>query len=174
MSTINVSQITLDDALNDPDPLSFDAPVRTPQTARITCRVCARKEDVPILAAGLLCGHCRADLDATERHIRETLAVAEARFQDALTRWDADLAQADEADQLRYTRVAEALDKIAVARGKRTERTEVELKYARAIAKGDGLSAILRSKEACDDAATAVEQVRAWAERALEEVRAAR
>jgi hypothetical protein len=142
-----------------------------PATTRITCRVCDRKEDVPILSSGLLCALCRQDLDATERHIRETLEATELRLENAYDYFIAGLAQADEVDQARYGRVSEALDKAVMGE---LNRTEVELKYARAIAKGDGLSAILRSKEACDQVITEVERVRGWANAALEEVLAAR
>lgn len=37
---LNLKQITLTDALNDPDPLSFDRPVRGPSIVGATCRAC--------------------------------------------------------------------------------------------------------------------------------------
>lgn len=163
MTPINLSQITLDDALNDPNPLSFDPPVRPPLTTRITCRVCDRTEDVPIGTAAQLCTHCRADLDATERHIHETLEAAETALSTAWCRWDADLAQSD--DRERYARVCAA--KEAGAPG-------FAEKYARAIAKGDGLSVLLIQSEAVEVLFAATERTRGWAERALEEVREAR
>lgn len=163
--------------ISNPQQLTLDAEVgafwaekpqraATPPTARITCRVCARKEDVPVLSAGLLCGHCRADLGATERHIRETLAVAEARFQDALDTFSAVYAQADPRDQERYHAVEEA--RAAGMAGFRE-------KYARALDKGDGLSVLLRAKEACDATAREAQgKLYAWAYAALDEVEAAR
>lgn len=165
MATIDLQQITLDDALNDPAPLSFDPPQRPPATARITCRVCDRKATVPILSSGLLCPDCRADLDTTARHIAETLAAAEQRFVVAVEGWDADYAHADEQDQARYHVVCEAR-----AAGAAT----FQAKYERALAKGDGLSALLRSKERCDAVADEVQRVRIWAACAMNEVEAAR
>lgn len=166
MGAINLQQITLEDALNDPDPLSFEPPARPPLTARITCRVCDRTEDVPILNAGLLCSLCRADLDATERHIRETLAAAELHFQNAVDAWDAAYGQATKEDQDRYHNVCEA--RAAGTAGFRE-------KYQRALAKDDGLGALLRSKEACDVTAQEAQgKLAAWAYAALDEVEAAR
>ena len=111
MSTIDLQQITLEDALNDPAPLSFDAPHRPAVlTTRITCRVCNRKQDIPVLATGLLCDLCRADLDATEAHIRATLAAAEQALTEAWTRWDADLAHASDKDRAFYEQACAAQD----------------------------------------------------------------
>ena len=167
MSTIDLQQITLEDALNDPDPLSFDPPPRvTVLTIRRTCRVCDKPAEIPILAAGLLCAHCRRDLGATERHIRETLAAAEQAFDDATTRWDAVWAQADPNDRARFHVVDDA--RLANAPG-------FAAKYQRALDRGDGLSALLRAKEACDDVVARVQgRLAAWAEQALEEVSMAR
>lgn len=160
---MQLRRITLEDALNDPDPLSFDVPKRPVQTARITCRVCDRKEDVPILSAGLLCDLCRADLDATEQHIRETLTATEQALGDAWTRWDADLAHSDESDRERYSRVCAAQGTPGF-----TER------YQRALDKGDGLSTLLRSAERAQGATQAMARTQAWADAALVEVEAAR
>lgn len=167
MTPINLQQITLEDALNDPDPLSFDPPPRAAVlTARITCRVCDRKEDIPILSSGKLCTHCRRDLDATERHIRETLAASEQALDAATDRWGAVWAQADDKDRARYHVVDDA--RLANAPG-------FAAKYQRALDRGDGLSVLLRAKEACDEVAARVQgRLAAWAARALEEVLLAR
>lgn len=167
MSTINLQQITLESALADPDPLSFDPPPRAAAlTIRRTCVVCDKPAEIPILAAGLLCDHCRRDLDATERHIRETLAAAEQAFDDATTCWDAVWGQADSNDQARYFNVCEA--HAANAPG-------FAEKYKRALERDDGLSALLKAKAACDDVAARVQgRLAVWAEQCLEEVREAR
>jgi hypothetical protein len=159
--------ITLEDALNEPAPLDFDArPARgAVLTARITCRVCDKPATVPILSSGLLCEHCRRDLDATARHITQVLEATEARFVAAVERWDADYAHAEVRDQERYQNVGGARAALSAA--------EFARKYDRAYAKGDGLSMLLQSKERCDAVAVEVERVRAWASAALEEVEAA-
>lgn len=164
MATIDLQQITLEDALNDPDPLNFTPP-RPPLTARITCRVCDRREDVPISSSGLLCALCRADLDATEQHIRETLTATEQTLGDAWARWDADLAHADEADRERYQKVSAAQKENAPGFAER---------YRRALGKGDGLSVLLSSAERAQGAVRAMEYTQGWADAALGEVEAAR
>lgn len=158
-------QITLDMALNDPDPLSFDArPTRGPAlTARITCRVCERPAAVPILSSGLLCDLCRADLDATERHICARLAAAEQTLHDAWDTWHADHAAATERDQARYAAVCAA-----------QAAPDYAARYQATLALGDGLSALLKSAERAEAALGAMKQVQTWANAALEEVRAAR
>jgi hypothetical protein len=160
-----MTQLTLDakvDAFWAEKPQRLAAPL----TTRITCRVCDRTEDVPITSAGLLCALCRVDLDATERHIRETLAAAELRFQNAIDAWNAAYAQADPKDQERYHAVDEA--RAANAPG-------FQAKYRKAFRKGDGLSALLEAKERCDEATEQVQgRLAAWADAGLEEVRAAR
>lgn len=165
-TTFVLGQISLADALNDPAPLSFDPPARPPLTARITCRVCERKEEVPILSSGLLCSLCRADLDKTELHIAATLASSEQRLYDAWGRWEAGWGQAQENDQARYQNVLEARVSLPAA--------EFARKYEKAKAKDDGLSALLRSKERCDAVVPEVERVRAWARTAQDEVEAAK
>lgn len=169
MSTINLSQITLDDALNDPDPLSFDVPRRPPLTARITCRVCDKPAEIPILAAGLLCDLCRADLDATEAHIRQTLDAAEQALTDAWTRWDADLAHSGEAEW--WARVSAAA--LAVEQGQ-MPRADYDRKAQAALTQGGPRAALLRQSQATIDVAAATEWTRGWARAALEEVEAAR
>lgn len=165
-TTFVLGQITLADALNDSDPLSFDAPQRPPLTARITCRVCEKPAEIPILSSGLLCNLCRQNLDATEAHIRSTLAAAELRFQNALDTWNATYAQAEPRDQERYHAVEEARGAGGVGFRER---------YQRAVAKGDGLSALLKAKEQCDDVTKEVQgRLAAWAERALLEIESAR
>lgn len=131
--------------------------------ATVTCLVCDEEHQVPVLAPHRLCPTCAADLDATERHIRETLETAEQALTDAWEHWDADLAHSD--DKERYAKVCAA--RVEGAAG-------FAEKYARALAKGDGLSALLKQSEAVAALITATERTRAWAERALEEVEAAR
>lgn len=188
MPISNLQQITLDDALNDPDPLSFDAPKRPPQTARITCRVCNRKEDVPISSSGLLCALCRADLGATERHIKETLAAAEQALHDAWARWDADLAHSDESEW--WSKVSAAA--LAVSRGEMTQadydrkvKSALNLERATALVERGEISqadydqkarraALLRQSMAVEALVKAMERTQGWADAALAEVETAR
>jgi len=159
-----MTQLTLDQEV---DAFWAEKPQRpaAPQTARITCRVCDKPAEVPILSSGLLCTLCRADLDATERHIRETLAAAEQALHAAWERWDADLAHADTADRERYQKVCAAQAENAPGFAE---------KYARAVAKGDGLNALLTSAERAETALKAMERTQGWADAALGEVEAAR
>ena len=165
MSTIEMNRITEADALNDPDPLSFDTPARQSLTMRRNCKVCEKPAEIPILARGQLCNLCRADLGATARHIKETLATAESRFFNALDAWEAAYAQATPEDQQRYHVVEDA--RAANAPG-------FAAKYQKALGKGDGLSALLKAKEQCDAATEHVQgRLAAWGDAALEEVRMA-
>ena len=133
--------------------------------AKVTCPACEVEHKVSILAPHKLCPKCAADLTATERHIRETLATAELRFQNALDAWNAAYAQATPEDQQRYHTVEEA--RAANAPG-------FQAKYRKALGKGDGLSALLRAKEQCDAATEQVQgRLAAWADAALEQVRMA-
>lgn len=157
-----MSQLTLDQEV---DAWWAEQPQRPviPVTARITCRVCNKPAEVPILSSGLLCCFCRQDLDATEAHICQTLAVAEQAAEEAWERWEADRAHADPADQERYSRVCAAQDTPGFTG-----------RYARALTKGDGLSALLRSAERAKTALGAMQRTRAWSNAALDEVEAAR
>lgn len=161
MSSINLSQITLEAALNDPAPLDFDrAPV-----AAITCRVCERPAQIPILANGLLCSACRVDLDATEQRIARRLAEAEQQLVKQIETWDALYDLAGPTDQERYQRVCQArLD----------NRPNFQARYDQARATDDGLGMLLRSKAHLDIIADATQRVRGWAEVARGEVEAAR
>lgn len=134
--------------------------------ASVTCPVCDKEHRVPVLAPHRLCPPCASDLDATERHIRETLVAAEQAFDDATTRWDAVWAQADPNDRARFHVVDDA--RLANAPG-------FAAKYQKALDRGDGLSTLLRAKEACDEVAARVQgRLAVWAGLALEEVREAR
>ncbi len=139
--------------------------------ATVTCPVCELEHKVPVLAPHRLCSACASDLDATERHIRETLSTAEQALCNTVDAWDAAYNQADPEDRARYHNVCDA----RVWPGDAEYKASFARKYARALGKGDGLSALLRAKEACDAATEAVQsRLAAWAERALAEVEAAR
>lgn len=162
------TQITIDDALNDPDPLDLSAPI---PTARITCRVCELKavvtEEVPITSTGLLCNECRTDLEKTEAHIRSVLATSELSFINAYDRLRADVAHADERTQERYQKV---LDALGAAHEGTADPARVRRRYEAARGREDSLGALLREKEVAEEYA----RLQAWAERAMGEVEAAR
>lgn len=176
MPDIDVSylfqQITIDDALNDPDPLDFDTPRRAPiALARITCRVCDAKAEQPIDTPGLLCGLCREDLGKTEQHIRRVLAAAELAFINAYDLHQANVAHADERTRERYQKV---LDALGAAHEGTADAGSVQRRYEAAKAKGDELSALLREKEGAEEIALEYQRLQVWAERGLSEVEAAR
>lgn len=144
-------------------------PQRAPaMTICITCRVCNKPAEIPITASGLLCDLCRVDLATTETHIRDTLATAEQTLTDAWTRWDADLAHSGEADW--WARVSAA--QIAVEQGQMT-RAEFDRKVATTIKQGGIRATLWAQSQAIEALVRATETTRAWAEAALEEVRAA-
>lgn len=149
-----------------------EKPRRAPvATARITCRVCDAKAEQPISTASLLCPLCRENLGRTEQHIRQVLAAAELAFINAYDRLRADVAHADEETHRRYERVQEAL---GAAYEGTADPASVQRRYEAAKAKGDGLSALLRQKEAAEGIALEYQRLQAWAEKAMGEVEAAR
>lgn len=166
MSSINLSQITLEAALNDPAPLAFTPPARPPLGARITCRVCGKDATVPILAPAKLCDTCRADLGETEAHIAQQLAEAESLFRAAVEEWDAILAEAPVEDRARYERACE--------RRLTMQPEKFKALYQQALARKDGLTLLFQAKEACDTIADATQRMRGWAGLARAEVEAAR
>ena len=161
-------------------------PARPPLTTRITCRVCDRPAEIPILSSGLLCSLCRADLDATEVHIRGTLQAAEEALSDAWTRWDADLAHASDDDRAWWSKVsaaALAVEQGAMSRAEydRKAKSALNLEPAALALKQGTMSqaeydqkarraALLQQSEAVEALVRATER---WA-RALAEVEAAR
>lgn len=119
--------------------------------ARVVCPACDLTHVIPILAPTKLCGPCRVDLDMTAAALRARLAAADAAYTEACARLDVDLAHADPADQARY---ATALDQEEAWGPERFGRA-----LAAAIARGDGLSPLLRAllaQRAANDAAGVV------------------
>lgn len=68
----------------------------SPQTARITCRVCGAKAEVTITWPGLLCEGCAEDLEKTAQHVKAVVEGFHNQVSDAYEKLDADLAHADE------------------------------------------------------------------------------
>lgn len=134
--------------------------------ATVRCPGCNVEHQVPVLAPHKLCKCCTVDLELTASSLRARLDLAQAAADNAWTRLDADLAHADDADRERYDAACE-----------RAAEWEAE-RWARArdaaIAKDDGLSPLLAARLAWDDAATALDRVKAEVERGLEEVERAR
>lgn len=124
--------------------------------ATVGCPACGVEHRVPVLAPHKLCPPCLVDLDMTEAALRARLAQADAAYTEAATRLDADLAHADEADVARYQA---ALAQEAAWGPERFARN-----VAAAIAKGDGLSPLLRQLLAmrAADAAAGVETAAVW------------
>jgi len=58
-------------------------------TARITCRVCELKDDVPLThTPGPLCRACGADVPATKAKVKQWLAGVLAQTDEAMEAWD--------------------------------------------------------------------------------------
>lgn len=138
---------------------------------RIHCRVCDANIEQAVDVPGLLCPLCREDLGKTELYIRQVLASAELAFVNAYDRLRADVAHADEYTHARYQKV---LDALGAAYEGTADAASVQRRYEAAKAKGDGLSALLREKEAAEEIALEYQRLQAWAERGLSEVEAAR
>lgn len=156
------------------DEIDGDTPRRTtsaPALARITCAVCGTAASIPVTANGRLCDLCREDLDATEARIRVNIDQINAAWRGALERWDADYAQANTRDQERYQTVVEARGKVHDGLIKRES---YEARYQEALARGDGLAALLRAEQRRDEASELASKLLAECERGLEEVRAAK
>jgi hypothetical protein len=156
----------------DIDAFWAEAPRRASiDTARITCRVCERPAEQPIDTAGLLCNECRADLDATEAHIRGVLERAQLAFLTARDRHQANVAHADVATQMRYRKVQDAL---GAAHEGTVGAGSVRRRYEEALLREDSLGVLLRERDAVEASALEYARLAAWAERGLEEVRAVR
>lgn len=157
---------------NEVEAFWAEAPRRAPvATARITCRVCDAKSEQSIDTPGLLCQHCRADLDATEAHIKGVLESALLSFLNARDLHQANVAHADEKTRARYERVQEALG--APHDGEMSAES-VQRRYNEARGRSDALGALLVERDAAEEIAAEYQWLAAWAERGLEEVRSAR
>lgn len=159
--------------LEDAEEIDWDTPPRRtpPATARITCAACGTAATIPVTASGRLCPLCREDLDATAARIAANVEAINATWRAALERWEADLAHADEKDQERYQRVVEARGK--VHDGLITE-AQYMARFSEALARGDGLSALLKAEARRDEASELAGKLLAECERGLSEVEAAR
>lgn len=168
---INGAGILEDD---DGDEIDWDTPRRTaapPAMARITCAVCGTAAGIPITASGRLCPLCREDLDVTARRLQANIEQINATWRAALERWDADYTQADTRNQERYQAVVEARGKVHDGLIKRES---YEARYNEALARNDGLTALLRAEQRRDEASELAGKLLAECERGLEEVRAAK
>jgi len=159
--------------LSDDDLFGFVAAPPAPRTtARITCRVCEKPAEVALDAAGLLCAHCRADLDATQRHIDAVLSAALFRIQEVIEAFEVWLALQDFESQNRYA-VLNLSRQSAYGPSPRVQRG-----IEQARLRGDGLSAILEREAERDrhlDAVSAdIARIREWYDRAEMELEAAR
>lgn len=75
----------------------FSIPKRNKaKTAKITCRVCNVKVEVPITWPGLLCAECGNNPTQTMQHVADVLDGFHTQVSDAWSRLDADIAHSDE------------------------------------------------------------------------------
>lgn len=160
--------------IDDEDEIDWDAPRRTaapPAMARITCAACGTAAGIPVTASGRLCPLCREDLDVTARRLQANIEQVNATWRAALERWDADYTQADEKDQARYQTVVDARGKVHDGQIKRES---YEARYNEALARNDGLTALLRAEARRDEASELAGKLLAECERGLAEAEAAR
>ena len=130
--------------------------------ATVVCPACQVEHQIPILAPTKLCQACRADPVMTRMTLESNLAYAQCHADEAWLKLDATLAHADPTDYARYDA---ACEKAAAWPSDRWQRARDA-----AIAKGDGLSPLLAARLAWDDAATALDQVRAEVVQGLAEI----
>lgn len=144
------------------------ASLRTGQVgpAVVQCPACGLEHKVPVLAPHKLCVCCLSDLVLTKMSLESTLNAAQCRADEAWLRLDADLAHADATDRARYDAACEKAAEWDADRWARARDA--------AIAKGDGLSPLLTARAAWDEAATALDRVRAEVELGLAEVERAK
>ncbi len=140
-------------------------------TTRIHCRVCDLVTTVPIDAPALLCVHCRSDLDATAKHIRDRLAAAERHASERYERLSADIAHADIETQERYGRVIGALANVHAGQ---MSRGAFDARLRATLAQYSELGPLMERFDAWNDAAESAGRVREWAERAQAEIEEAR
>lgn len=158
----DLSQITLEDALADPAAL-FDTPppVRTPTRARVICLVCGHEARIPILRDGKVCDTCMADLPGQQAIIEATLDAATARSYNADLDLHTLLADAGEQALERYynaVTLREASD------------PRIGAAWAKALAVGDVLSALLAAHDAQVAATAALSQALVQSQVALLEI----
>lgn len=136
----------------------------------ITCAVCRQQVRIFVGLPGDLCELCRADLAASKRHVEEALELAWGRLQALIEQWEQALSRASAEDQARWAGVVEA--RVKVHKGK-LEAAIFQARWAKTLALGDGLSALLRTHEDYEAGCGEVERVEVWAVRAMEELRIA-
>lgn len=147
----------------DDEPGLFDTPppVRTPTRARVICLVCGDEARIPILRDGKVCDTCMADLPGQQAIIEATLDSAAARSFNAELDLHALLSDAGEQTLERYhnaVALREANDpRIAAA-------------WAKALAVGDALSALLAAHDTHIAAAQALNQLLIQSQVALAEI----
>jgi len=126
---------------------------------------------VPIDERALLCVHCRSDLASTARHIADRLAAAEGHAAETYERLSADIAHADVETQERYGRVIGALANVHAGQ---MSRGAFDARLRATLETYSELGALMERFDAWNDAAESAGRVREWAERAMEQVEAAR
>lgn len=133
---------------------------------KVICPACRVETIIGLLADIKLCAPCQVDLVMTAGALRARLDAAQTAADAAWEHLGADLAHADDADRARYDAACEKAAEWASDRWVRARDT--------AIAKGDGLSPLLAARAAWDDAATALDKVKAEVQAGLEEVERAK
>lgn len=131
-------------------------------TARIVCAVCEKPAQIPVLASGKLCDHCRRDLSATAAHVAETLRLAQARRNDAGETYEAEWAYADDTARDQLDRILAQRDSADFA--DRLARAHRLPDWSAALALWD-------LRDAFDQAALDCDRIEGWAAIAREALR---
>lgn len=163
VDTLTIEEICGPEA--DTDDLFAGPSRRLTQTARITCRVCERPAEVPILANGKLCDVCRSDVAATSRHIADRLARAEVARNDAGAVYETAWLDADETIQAQFDRILAQRDTLEFPQ---------RLARARSMPDWNAAVALWEARRRMDEAATMLDTLRVWERLARDEIQAAR
>lgn len=159
------------------------------------CKACNKRSEIAVHWAGMLCGVCRANLDKTEERIKKIQASLEAQLDKAMATWAMRQADLDDETASRWYRLCgdrqtatAALTRAQTEKyyqwtaeeiaenvtKKRATFDEVMGKIERTKGKGGTLAQLLKEESEHQAELKRINEARASAEIALQEVFAAR
>lgn len=140
------------------------------EAARITCRVCGKPAEIPIVTPGLLCDLCRSDIEAIRQHINEVAQKAADRLSAVFNAFDIAVMTASPEVQAAWTKVEAA--RVAMANGTVT-RERFDANWQRRKSEGGEFAELLTHYEGLEQVAEECNRQLEWAASAAGEVQAA-